>query len=220
MSERRQRTRALVAGLLMGAGLGGFFDGIVFHQILQWHNMLSGWIPPDDLVSVKVNMVWDGYFHLAVWLITIAGLAVLLQAVARTPGQFPSRYVVGALLAGWGIFNLAEGIIDHHVLGVHRVHPASDMAMNMFVVACVAPDSVLNFPNAKRPGTPRNPRNSEELRGTPRNSQNLLLRADLVSRRHFEELVGKRACLHGVDDCRHRHCAHPGHRRRHHSLAA
>ena len=129
MSERRQRTRALVAGLLMGAGLGGFFDGIVFHQILQWHNMLSGWIPPDDLVSVKVNMVWDGYFHLAVWLITIAGLAVLLQAVARTPGPFPSRYVVGALLAGWGIFNLAEGIIDHHVLGVHRVHPASDMAM-------------------------------------------------------------------------------------------
>jgi uncharacterized membrane protein len=29
-------------GLLLGAGLGGFFDGILFHQLLQWHNMVSG----------------------------------------------------------------------------------------------------------------------------------------------------------------------------------
>jgi uncharacterized membrane protein len=27
--------------LLLGIGLGGFFDGIVLHQILQWHHMLS-----------------------------------------------------------------------------------------------------------------------------------------------------------------------------------
>jgi uncharacterized membrane protein len=28
-------------GLLLGMGLGGFVDGIVFHQIPQWHHMLS-----------------------------------------------------------------------------------------------------------------------------------------------------------------------------------
>ena len=31
----------LMAGVLFGLGLGGFFDGIVFHQILQWHHMVS-----------------------------------------------------------------------------------------------------------------------------------------------------------------------------------
>ena len=30
------------AGLLLGIGLGGFLDGIVLHQIAQWHSMLSG----------------------------------------------------------------------------------------------------------------------------------------------------------------------------------
>jgi uncharacterized membrane protein len=30
------------AGLLHGLGLGGFIDGILLHQILQWHHMLSG----------------------------------------------------------------------------------------------------------------------------------------------------------------------------------
>jgi uncharacterized membrane protein len=26
---------------IMGLGLGGFIDGIVLHQILQWHHMLT-----------------------------------------------------------------------------------------------------------------------------------------------------------------------------------
>jgi uncharacterized membrane protein len=72
------RTPLIAAGVLIGAGLGGFIDGIMLHQILQWHNMLSSQIPPNDLVSVKVNMVWDGYFHLAVWILTLIGLGVLM----------------------------------------------------------------------------------------------------------------------------------------------
>lgn len=31
----------IAAGVLMGIGLGGFVDGILFHQILQWHGVLS-----------------------------------------------------------------------------------------------------------------------------------------------------------------------------------
>ena len=30
------------AGLLLGMALGGFFDGILLHQMLQWHHLLSG----------------------------------------------------------------------------------------------------------------------------------------------------------------------------------
>lgn len=61
----------------MGAGLGGFADGIALHQILQWHNMLSGWRPPNTLVDAKVNMTWDGIFHAGVWMLTCVGLAML-----------------------------------------------------------------------------------------------------------------------------------------------
>ena len=38
----------------------------------------------------------------------------------RTEGV-PGRVFGGALLLGWGLFNLIEGGIDHHLLGVHHV---------------------------------------------------------------------------------------------------
>src|SRR6187551_1598945 len=53
------RGPVISAGILIGAGLGGFLDGVLLHQILQWHNMLSSVRPPVDLVSMKYNMVWD-----------------------------------------------------------------------------------------------------------------------------------------------------------------
>jgi uncharacterized membrane protein len=31
----------LSAGILFGLGLGGFFDGIVLHQVLQWRHILT-----------------------------------------------------------------------------------------------------------------------------------------------------------------------------------
>jgi uncharacterized membrane protein len=31
----------LAPGVWLGIGLGGFVDGIVLHQILQWHHMLT-----------------------------------------------------------------------------------------------------------------------------------------------------------------------------------
>jgi uncharacterized membrane protein len=30
--------------------------------------------------------------------------------------------LVGSLLMGFGLFNLVEGIIDHHILGIHHVN--------------------------------------------------------------------------------------------------
>ena len=30
------------AGYSLGFGIGGFFDGILLHQVLQWHHLLSG----------------------------------------------------------------------------------------------------------------------------------------------------------------------------------
>jgi uncharacterized membrane protein len=113
----------LSAGVMLGVGLGGFFDGILLHQILQWHNMLSSHLPPDDLVSVKVNMFWDGLFHAFTWLMTLGGITLLWRAGRRPDVPWSTRTFVGAMLGGWGLFNFVEGLIDHQLLGVHHVKP-------------------------------------------------------------------------------------------------
>lgn len=113
--------RITAAGLLLGIGLGGFVDGILLHQIFQWHNMLSAVVPPDTLDNMRVNMLWDGIFHAFSWIVTLVGI-ILLWSAARDRIPVPSITVfAGLLLAGWGLFNLVEGIIDHHLLGIHHV---------------------------------------------------------------------------------------------------
>jgi uncharacterized membrane protein len=36
--------------------------------------------------------------------------------------RWSGKLLAGTLLIGFGIFNLVEGIIDHHVLGIHHVN--------------------------------------------------------------------------------------------------
>lgn len=115
----------IAAGTLLGIGLGGFVDGIVLHQILQWHNMLSSVVPTTDLVAMKTNMIWDGLFHAFTWLMTAAGLILLWRAGQRPDVPWSTRTFVGSLSLGWGLFNVVEGVIDHHVIGLHHVHPGT-----------------------------------------------------------------------------------------------
>jgi uncharacterized membrane protein len=118
-SEVRAQRRA--PGILLGVGLGGFVDGIVLHQILQWHNMLSAWDPPLTIDAMRRNMRWDGIFHALTWICTAAGVALLYRAAEARAVRRPGRRFVGDLLLGWGGFNLVEGVIDHQLLGLHHV---------------------------------------------------------------------------------------------------
>ena len=121
-AERGTSRRPLVlAGLPIGVGMGGFVDGILFHQILQLHNMLSAVRPPDTLVNVEINMVWDGLFHAGTWAFTAVGIFLLFRAGHNSAAAWSGRTLAGAVLAGFGLFNLIEGVIDHHLLGVHHV---------------------------------------------------------------------------------------------------
>src|SRR4051812_32438020 len=122
MMERMRRAPVVSAGILLGVGMGGFVDGILLHQILQWHNMLSSRVPPVDLVSMKYNMVWDGLFHAFTWMATAVGLALLWRAGAQPGSLRSTRLFAGALAFGWGLFNFVEGLIDHQLLGIHHVH--------------------------------------------------------------------------------------------------
>lgn len=116
-------THARAPGLLLGVGLGGFLDGIVLHQILQWHHLLSSTDdhPVDTVAGLEVNTRADGLFHLGTWLAVLAGAALALRARQQhrlAPGW---RFQMGLLLAGWGLFNVVEGVVDHHLLGLHHV---------------------------------------------------------------------------------------------------
>jgi uncharacterized membrane protein len=112
-------------GLLLGSGLGGLFDGIVLHQILQWHHMLTDYgghasFPTTTVPSLEDNTLWDGLFHAATWVFVVSGLLLLWRAVAGGR-RWTWRSLVGLILAGWGLFNLVEGIVNHHIVTVHRV---------------------------------------------------------------------------------------------------
>jgi uncharacterized membrane protein len=115
------RRPLVTAGLVLGMGMGGFVDGIVFHQLLQVHNMLSARRPPTNVVDLQVNMAWDGLFHAFTWMATAVGIWMLFRAARRSDVPWSGRTLLGSMFAGWGLFNLIEGLIDHHILHVHHV---------------------------------------------------------------------------------------------------
>jgi len=122
----RAPLRALAGPLLLGIGLGGLFDGIVFHQLLQWHNMVSTVLPPTDAAALRLNVLADGLFHAGAYLVTLLGIFVLWSRTRRRL-QLPStREFIGTLLFGWGLFNSVEGIVNHHVLKLHNVREVAD----------------------------------------------------------------------------------------------
>ncbi len=111
-----------LAGVLFGLGLGGFFDGIVLHQLLQWHHMLSSRYPVDTIENLELNTFWDGVFHSATYIFVLAGLFVLWRRARRGRLHWSGRVLIGSMLVGFGAFNCIEGVIDHHLLRVHRVN--------------------------------------------------------------------------------------------------
>lgn len=131
------RTSILGPGLLLGIGLGGFVDGIVLHQILQWHHMLSSTdhdrlgVPTyaiDTISGLEVNTLWDGLFHASTWIFVTVGLFWLWRRLSAGAATWSRLALVGLLLAGWGLFNLVEGVVDHQLLGIHHVRPGPDQS--------------------------------------------------------------------------------------------
>jgi uncharacterized membrane protein len=112
------------ASLLLGVGLGGLIDGIVLHQVLQWHHMLSAPVPPVTVEALQLNTLADGTFHLLAWVVTLAG--VLWLARTPRPGHGSAASLAGGLLVGWGGFNLVEGLANHYLLGIHHVRAGTD----------------------------------------------------------------------------------------------
>jgi uncharacterized membrane protein len=121
MGEDEGLKPVVAAGVVLGIGLGGFVDGILLHQVFQLHSMLSGRVPLDSMANMRTNMTADGLFHAAMLLVTVAGIFMLFNAARRADVAHPTRALIGAMIMGWGLFNVVEGTIDHQLLGLHHV---------------------------------------------------------------------------------------------------
>jgi uncharacterized membrane protein len=122
LSKKTKKSLINIGSFVLGFGFLGALDGIVFHQLLQWHSVVMETSRAGQIIS-------DGIFHLAVT-ITLAAGGVLLW-LAGNPANLTRgiRLLVGGFLIGGGTFNLIEGIINHHLLQIHRVKPGDPNAL-------------------------------------------------------------------------------------------
>jgi uncharacterized membrane protein len=88
--------------------------------------MLSNKLPPIDLVAKSVNMFWDGVFHAFTLIVTTIGIFFLFSLLSRRDVIISKRLFIGGMVLGWGLFNIVEGVIDHHILKLHNVREISD----------------------------------------------------------------------------------------------
>ena len=82
----------------------------------------SAGFPPDTVSNLKFNTLWDGIFHLSTYIFVLLGLIILWKSAHRSHVRWSGKLLAGSMLMGFGIFNVVERIIDHHVLGIHHVN--------------------------------------------------------------------------------------------------
>ncbi|AEG91161.1 DUF2243 domain-containing protein [Ramlibacter tataouinensis] len=107
-------------GFLLGLALGGFFDGILLHQVLQWHHLLSG-LDDGPLRDLRLQILADGLFHAAMYLVAAAGLLLLWRARAALGQAGAGRRLLAAVLAGFGGWHVLDTLLSHWLTGIHRV---------------------------------------------------------------------------------------------------
>ncbi|MGL5793714.1 MAG: DUF2243 domain-containing protein, partial [Waterburya sp.] len=59
ITQNTTRRPLIIAGILLGLGQAGFFDGIVFHQLLQWHHMFSNIESTQTIAGLELNTIGD-----------------------------------------------------------------------------------------------------------------------------------------------------------------
>jgi uncharacterized membrane protein len=106
-------------GFLLGFAFGGFFDGILLHQILQWHHLLLG-VAGDTFRDMRVQILADGLFHLFMYAIAVVGLW-RLWTERNDAGVHAEQHLLSCALLGFGTWHVLDAILSHWVLGIHRV---------------------------------------------------------------------------------------------------
>ena len=113
---------------LLGFALSGFFDGILLHQVLQWHHLLSA-IDAGPAQDLRFQVMADGLFHAVMYLIAAVGLWKLYRTRAeRTDGR-ASRRLLANFWIGFGVWHVLDAALSHWLLGIHRIRMDSDIPL-------------------------------------------------------------------------------------------
>ena len=108
------------AGYLLGFALGGFFDGILLHQVLQWHHLLIN-IQSAPFQDIRVQILADGLFHVLMYVIAAVGLWLLWRTRREFAAAGADRLLLANALIGFGVWHILDGILSHWILGIHRI---------------------------------------------------------------------------------------------------
>lgn len=109
------------SGLMLGLGFGGLVDGILLHQMLQWHHLVSSKESPDSLDGLELNTLADGIFHAASFFLVVGGVIVLIAHRRQGLLARSWAYHGGLIATGFGLFNIADSIVNHWLVGSHHV---------------------------------------------------------------------------------------------------
>ena len=77
----------------------------------------------NTVAGLELNTLGDGIFHVVDWLLTLAGIIVLWNAVKSDRVSLSTSDLIGSFCIGAGLFNVVEGILSHHVFQIHHVKP-------------------------------------------------------------------------------------------------
>ncbi|HSP24962.1 MAG TPA: DUF2243 domain-containing protein, partial [Saliniramus sp.] len=119
--ERRFARRLAFGGVSLGFALGGFFDGIVLHQILQWHHLLSNVAPTNTIGDLRFQVLADGMFHAAHYAFAMLGLYLIWSARRCVGGPGSGRRLIAFSLIGFGAWHIVDAVLVHWILQLHRI---------------------------------------------------------------------------------------------------
>ncbi|HYF54407.1 MAG TPA: DUF2243 domain-containing protein [Salinarimonas sp.] len=114
------RSGPVAGAWVLGLALGGFIDGILLHQVLQWHHLLS-LVPGEALRDIRVQILADGGFHVLMYAIALLGLWMLWRRRGEFAGTGGDRRVAAGAALGFALWQALDTVVFHWLLGIHRI---------------------------------------------------------------------------------------------------
>ena len=99
LNHQTKKKMLIIGSFLLGFGFMGAMDGIIFHQLLQWHSVIMETSRSGQIIS-------DGIFHFSVTIALVVGGFILWLADNPLNQKRGIKLVLSWFLIGTGLFNL------------------------------------------------------------------------------------------------------------------